>query len=233
MRPIRWCSVSVKSVDARASFAQALSLGCLASVGLASCLACFGTRALAQSAQLSPLAVCDSTRDASIIDTLSAPATSAWRASWKQIPGGFAGVKISPQTHKWVIMLVDTSKAAEARDTLLRLHKSDATGLKYALTRGDLEAAQVERVRWSSTQLHSWMTFLTPILLREAKDSGAVVHGFGINDAQNALAVYVAEERSREIVTRVLGRKTIPCNLVVIGLGQPVVPTDTREASAR
>lgn len=228
MWPIRWCIVRVKSVHTRVSFARALSLGCLASVGLASCLACFGTRALAQSGQLSPLAVCDSTSDASVIDTVSAPATSAWRASWKQIPGGFAGVRISPQTHKWVIMLVDTSKAAEARDTLLRLHSKKETRLSNTLTRGDLKAAGVERVRWSSTQLQSWMTFLTPILLQEAKDSGAVVHGFGVNAAQNALAAYVADERSREIVTRVLGRKSIPCNLLVIGIGQPIVPRDAR-----
>lgn len=134
-------------------------------------------------------------------------------------------MKFRPETNSWIIMLADTSQAALAREALLRLHGKDENGLKYTLTRRDLETAEAERAFWSSAQLRDWFTYLTPIVMKEARDSGAVVHGFGINEAQNALAVYVGDAKSTGIVTRALARKSIPCNLVVIGVGQGVVPS--------
>lgn len=77
---------------------------------------------------------------------------------------------------------------------------------------------------WSLAQLHDWFRFLSPVLFREARNWGAVVHGVGVNSNHHMINVVVGDEHSRTAVESMLAGKQVPCRLVGTSIGGPLVP---------
>lgn len=188
-------------------------------------IACVGRTPPRHEPAPTPLPMCDSVRRLAPIDTTAArqfPRNSPRVEATREIPGGFAGLTLNPRTRRWDILVVDTSQVVAARAALLRMHSAGEVSLSH-VTQSDLENAGAEQVVWSSAELRDWYRFLTPLLLREARESGAVVYGVGINPNRSMLNVVVADERSRTGVERLLARMRVPCRLVGTSLGGPYV----------
>jgi hypothetical protein len=72
-------------------------------------------------------------------------------------------------------------------------------------------------------QLHDWLRDLTPILLKAGRHSNVVVRGVGITPERNRLSVVVGDERARAAIESMLGRLNVPCRLVDIEIGGPLI----------
>jgi hypothetical protein len=188
-------------------------------------IGCSGTASHRREGDPRPLALCDPKARAAPAETLRSIGRTPTRHEQmaRQVPGGFAGIQTEESRREWLLLLVDTAQAPAARTFLLKVLSSGDADLLPEVNAAELTRARAVPVVWSLAQLHDWLRDLTPILLKARRDSNVVVRGVGIAPERNRLSVVVGDERARAAIESMLGRLNVPCRLVDIEIGGPLI----------
>lgn len=188
-------------------------------------IACSGAATHRREGDPRPLAFCDPTARAAPAESLTSIARTPTRYEQmaRQVPGGFAGFRAEESGPGWLLLLVDTAQAPAARIFLLKILTGGDADLLPEVKATELTRARAVPVVWSLAQLHDWLRYLTPTLLKAAQDSNLVVRGVGISPERNRLSVTLGDERSHAGVEKLLGRLNVPCGLVETEIGGPLV----------
>jgi hypothetical protein len=136
-----------------------------------------------------------------------------WAELARRVPGGFAGVmyEASPSdgpprtTGRPIVMLVDPSRAAEAK-----------AALGPHLPGFDVAGADVRAVRWDFAQLHDWYRHLNRGIWQEP---GVTMSD--IDEAENRIVYGAADEAVRDRILQRLTAMSLPCDLVRVRIVPP------------
>jgi hypothetical protein len=127
-----------------------------------------------------------------------------WADLAKEVPGGFAGGILS--NGQPVLLLTDTTKAAEAKQALApKLHLSNF----------DVSAAAVRPARWDFDQLVDWYNYL---IIRSNFWWGVGITSGDKSESLNRIHFGVEDEGSRARLVEKLDGLDVPCDLIVVGV---------------
>lgn len=140
-----------------------------------------------------------------------------WAELARRVPGGFAGVMYDappegapPRTMgRPVLMLVDPSRAAEAK-----------TALAPHLAGFDVAGADVRAVRWDFAQLYDWYRHLNAVVWQEP---GVTMSD--IDESANRIVYGAADEAARGRIAQRVTSRSLACDLVLVRI---VPPAQTR-----
>jgi hypothetical protein len=140
-----------------------------------------------------------------------------WVEAARSIPGGFAGGRFDRTRGQWMLRLVDTAKAAEARAALATLMPAHAGVVGIPTT--EVPRAGVEEVRWSLPELYDWMRY-TGVLLSQWSDEAPTPRhsGLGVSPGANRLTLGFTSEKERRSFDAFIAQKGVACELLIIEL---------------
>jgi len=138
----------------------------------------------------------------------SATVDDQWADLAREVPGGWGGVLLV--SGRPTVYLVHT----ERREAALAALYAAGVGLPLF----DIRTADVRQGRWDFAQLYDWYRYIN---VRVGTVNG--VYSTDIDEERNRL-VYEVDSTAKAEVEALVATLNLPCDLVVITIGNPVVP---------